>query len=469
MVLSKLAALNSLPPEWPDDLRPAIRHEVAASQRTLVVLDDDPTGTQTVHDLPVLTHWSVDVLREELARGTETFYLLTNSRSLPAQDAQQLNRAIGQNLTLASRLAGRAMAVVSRSDSTLRGHFPAEVEALAAALETPFDGWLIIPCFFEGGRYTIGNVHYAAEGDQLIPAGETAYAQDAAFGYRASDLTEWVAEKTGGQIAASAVESISLDEIRRGGPSRVAERLRHVTNGRICIVNAASYRDLEVLVLGLLRAEAQGSHFLYRTAASFVQVRAGITPRPLLTPGDLDLPATGGGLFVVGSYLARTGDQVSHLLDQPGIVAVEAHVPALLGGGRSQEIARCAAAIDRALGADQSTALYTSRELITGDDAASSLDVGRRVSESLVAILHRVTATPRYIVAKGGITSSDVATAGLGVHRAWVLGQLLPGVPVWRLGPESRYPGRPYVVFPGNVGGPDALARIAVDLGVNNG
>ena len=90
MALSKQAALDSLPPEWPDDLQPAIRRAIALSQRTLVVLDDDPTGTQTVHDLPVLTHWSVDALRDELARGTETFYLLTNSRSLPATEAQRL-------------------------------------------------------------------------------------------------------------------------------------------------------------------------------------------------------------------------------------------------------------------------------------------------------------------------------------------------------------------------------------------
>jgi uncharacterized protein YgbK (DUF1537 family) len=469
MALSKHATLDSLPPEWADDLRAAIRREVAASQRTLVVLDDDPTGTQTVHDLPVLTHWSVDALRDELARGTETFYLLTNSRSLPTKDAQQLNRTIGENLTSASRLAQRAIAVVSRSDSTLRGHFPAEVQALAAALGTTFDAWLIIPCFFEGGRYTIGDTHYAAEGDQLIPAGETPYAQDAAFGYRASDLTEWVAEKTGGQIAASAVASISLDDIRRGGPSRVTERLLALRNVKVCVVNAASYRDLEVFVLGLLRAEAQGSRFLYRTAASFAQVRGGITPRPLLTLGDLHLPATGGGLFVVGSYLSRTSDQVRCLLDQPGIAPVEARVQALLGDERSQEIARCAAALDQALGAGKTATLFTSRDLITGDDATSSLDIGRRVSESLVAILRQITATPSYIVAKGGITASDVATAGLGVRRAWVLGQIQPGVPVWRLGPESRYPGKPYVVFPGNVGGPDSLARIAADLGPGYG
>jgi hypothetical protein len=47
-----------------------------------------------------------------------------------------------------------------------------------------------------------------------------------------------------------------------------------------------------------------------------------------------------------------------------------------------------------------------------------------------------------------------------GVRRAQVLGQIVPGVPVWRLGPESKYPGLPYVVFPGNAGGPDALASV---------
>ena len=38
---------------------------------------------------------------------------------------------------------------------------------------------------------------------------------------------------------------------------------------------------MEVFVRGLLAAEAAGKRFLYRTAASFVQVRAGIEPRSL--------------------------------------------------------------------------------------------------------------------------------------------------------------------------------------------
>ena len=78
----------------------------------------------------------------------------------------------------------------------------------------------------------------------------------------------------------------------------------------------------------------------------------------------------------------------------------------------------------------------------------------------LIEIVRSLDVQPRYLVAKGGITSSDVATHGLGIKRAMVPGQILPGVPVWRSGTESRYPGMPYIVFPGNVGGPEALVEI---------
>jgi uncharacterized protein YgbK (DUF1537 family) len=76
----------------------------------------------------------------------------------------------------------------------------------------------------------------------------------------------------------------------------------------------------------------------------------------------------------------------------------------------------------------------------------------------LISIVRGLQVRPRFLIAKGGITSSDVATRGLGVRRALVRGQILPGVPVWRLGAEARFPGLDYVVFPGNVGGDTALA-----------
>jgi uncharacterized protein YgbK (DUF1537 family) len=462
---SLAATLANLPPEWPTDPLPAIRAAVRAADEMLVVLDDDPTGTQSVHGISVLTEWSVDALRAELDSEMPAVYLLTNSRSMPLARAQSLNAEIGRNIRVAARPGGRRPVLVSRSDSTLRGHFPGEVDALAAALGGGFDATLLIPAFIAGGRYTIGDVHYVADGDRLIPAGETDFARDATFGYRASNLREWVAEQTGGGVPAARVAAISIETIRHTGPDGVADQLAVLHDGDICVINAAGERDLAVAALGILQAEARGKRFLYRTAASIVPLRAGISPRPLLARADLDLPAVGGGLIVIGSYVSKTSGQVAALLEQPGVECVEVDVGALLANeGWDREIARVAQVADQRLRADQDIAIFTSRRLVTGADAESSLAIGRRVSDGLVAIVRAITTRPRYLLAKGGITSSDTATRGLDVGRALVLGQILPGVPVWQLGPESRYPGMIYIVFPGNVGGSGALAEVVAAL-----
>ena len=463
--LHKAERLAALPAEWPADLRPAIQEQLAARPHKLVVLDDDPTGTQTVHGVPVLTEWPVAALADELANDLPAFYVLTNTRSMSLDQAEAINASVGEHLRAAASRAARSFAVVSRSDSTLRGHFPGEVAALASALGDQFDAWLLVPFFLEGGRLTIDDIHYVASGEQLVPAGATEFARDRAFGYRESNLRAWVAEKTVGRVPAEAVASISLDDIRRGGPRRVAERLAELRGGRVCVVNAASMRDLEVVVAALLEAEARGQRFLYRTAASFVQVRAGLAPRPLLAREELALPETGGGLVMVGSYVPTSSRQVTALLDQGRVTALEVDVTALIDDSRRDaDIARVARLADAALLRGEDVLIFTSRELLAGPGATESLGIGRRISDGLCAILRQIERRPRYLVAKGGITSSDLATHGLGVRRALVLGQALPGVPVWRLGAESRYPGLVYVVFPGNVGGPAALAEVVASL-----
>ncbi len=455
------SALAALPPEWPDDPIPAIRRELAASGASIVVLDDDPTGTQTVHDVPVLTEWSDDVLAAELARATPLFYVLTNSRALTETDAAALAGRLGANLRQAARRAGREVRVISRSDSTLRGHFPAEVDALANALGKPSALRVVMPFFLEGGRYTLGDTHYVKEGEWLIPAGQTAFARDASFGYRASNLQAWVEEKTGGRIAARDVLSISLEELRRGGPEAI-ERALAAANAPACIVNAASMRDAEVFALGLMRAERKGLAAICRTAASIVRAMAGLHARPLLTRADLDLPADGAGLIVVGSHVPRSSGQLAHLIEHGGALAIELDVArSLRPANREAEIGRAAAAVDAALKAGRDAILYTSRSVIAGADANDSLAIGRQVSEALVQTVRSLAGRPRYLLAKGGITSSDLATKALGVRRATVLGQILPGVPVWRLGEESAMPGLAYIVFPGNVGETDALTAIA--------
>jgi uncharacterized protein YgbK (DUF1537 family) len=460
--------LGALPPEFPGaTLDDCIQDALARSGRTVVALDDDPTGVQTVHDVPVLARWDVPDLADALAERGPLFFVLTNSRSLDERDAVALNHRIVGNLREAAASTGTSFVVASRSDSTLRGHFPAETDAIADALGG-VDGVLLVPAFIEGGRFTTGDVHWVRDGERLTPAGETEFARDAAFGYAASDLKHWVAEKSGGRISPESVCSISIDDIRGGGPAQVAELLRSVSDGRVVVVNAAGYRDLDVVVLGLLDAETAGKRFVYRTGASFVRARAGIAARPLLSREEIvgPAPAPLAGLVVVGSHVRKSSEQLARLLDQPAVVPIELSVPEVLASPvrRGRVLAAALAAIGDALTRTTVPVLFTSRTVEAGDRPESQLEISRAVSAALVEIVQTLDTRPGWIVAKGGITSSDIGTVGLGVRRALVLGQVRPGIPVWRLGSEARFPGLGYVVFPGNVGRPETLSEVVALL-----
>jgi len=466
--VNKSELFASLPVPWPEELLPRIRDGVVKSRRKVVVLDDDPTGTQTVYDVPVLTTWKPEELAREFANDLPCFYLLTNTRAFPAAEAVRLNQEIARNLTVAAmRSPGRNdFVVVSRSDSTLRGHFPIETDALGQTLVgggTRTPPVLLVPYFEAGGRYTINDVHYVAEGDNLIPAAETPFAKDAAFGYRNSDLRAWVEEKAGGAIKAAEVKSISLDDLRVSGPDAVKARLLSLRDGEVCIANAAAPRDLEVLAWAALQAENAGSRVMYRTAASFVAARLGLSPRPLWQPAP---GATNcGGLTIVGSHVPKTTGQLQSLLADNSLERAELAVGAILDSAqRAAELSRAARRADSGLNAGRDVVVFTSRERVMGSGVEASLAIGEKISAALVELLQRIETRPRYIIAKGGITSSDLATRALGVKRAMVLGQILPGVPVWELGAETKFPGLPYVVFPGNVGGPEALLEVVSKL-----
>ena len=479
MNVSKQALLASLPPEWPEDLLPQIQIQVRAANKKLVVFDDDPTGNQTVHGVAVLTDWSVPMLTRAFREPDPVVYVLTNSRSMPLTGAQYLNRRIVRNLKAAHAATGRDFAIVSRSDSTLRGHYPGETDVLAQELGGRIDAVLLVPFFAEGGRLTAGDVHYVTQGDILAPAAATEYARDATFGYTHSNLRDWVCERHAAALTRDDVATISLDDVRSGGPGAISAKLMALgakprgqtaapeTSCTVCIVNAVSYRDLEVVVAGLLQAEAAGKHFLYRTAASFVRVRGGIAPRPLLTRADLGMSPDRrhGGLVIVGSHVQTTTRQVEAALALPGIRQVEVSVPTLLDDRlRAGEISRAVVRIESMIRKGQDALVCTSREVITATAELDSLAVGQRTSRALVKIVRSIKTRPAWIIAKGGITSSDVATGALGVHRVEVLGQAIPGVPVWRTGPESRWPNQIYVVFPGNVGDGQAVARMITIL-----
>ncbi|CAL1393091.1 unnamed protein product [Linum trigynum] len=465
-ILEKDVVLLSLPHEWPLDPIDDIHRLNQSNLKTLVVLDDDPTGTQTVHDIEVLTEWSTEALVDQFRKKPSCFFILTNSRALSSDKASSLVKDVCTNLSIAARgVENVDYTVVLRGDSTLRGHFPEEADA-AVSVIGEVDAWIICPFFLQGGRYTINDIHYVADSNRLVPAGDTEFAKDAAFGYKSSNLCEWVEEKTKGRIPARDVTSVSIELLRKGGPDAVCELLCGLPKESTCIVNAASERDVAVFSCGMIQAELKGKTFLCRTAASFVSSCIGIIPKAPMLPKDLGInKQMEGALIVVGSYVPKTTKQVEELKLQCGhmLKCIEVSVDKLAlksAEEREEEINRAAEMANHFLGASKDTLIMTSRELITGKTPSESLEINFRVSSALVEIVKQISVSPRYILAKGGITSSDLATKALGAKRAKIVGQALAGVPLWQLGPESRHPGVPYIVFPGNVGDSKAVADV---------
>ena len=450
--------------------------DVAASlTRALVVLDDDPTGTQSVADLPVITGWSVDDLAWALSTGAGAVYVMTNSRSLDPADAERVNVEVVTNALAAAERVGRRVAFVSRSDSTLRGHFPVEPATIADLLEragTRVDGIVLSPAFPDAGRITVHGTHYAgAAATGFVPVGETEFADDKTFGYTASALPAWVEEKTAGAVRADDVIVIDLAALRTDEDAVVAA-LSAARNRAPIAVDCVEENDLLLLARALQRAEDAGSTFVYRVGPPFVRARIGQLPRAPLTaaearPADFAPESDAvGGLVVVGSHVGLTGRQVDALRAATATPEIVLDVPSVLDPARRD--AHVLAVAERAAGALRSGNVVVRRggAFVAGRDAEESLDFARRVSAAVVEVVQRVVATrcPRFVIAKGGITSSDVAGRGLGINRALVRGPMLPGiVSLWEPqdGPAA---GVPYIVFAGNVGDDDSLARVVATL-----
>ena len=452
--------------------RARIRAANAAAGRRIAILDDDPTGSQTVHDVTVVTVFEQHEYAAGLADPGSTCFVLTNTRSLPEAAAVELTTNVATGLYTLGLDIGASVEVVSRSDSTLRGHVLAEIQAVDEArrrvVGTGFDGVLLIPAYFEAGRFTAGDIHWAVVDGKPIPAGTTEFARDATFGYASSNLREFIAEKSRGGVLADDVHSVTLEDIRVGGPDRVREILAGVTGGAFVVVNATDYADLDIVVLGLLEAQAAGKSFVYRCGPSLPQVLAGLEPQEPLTPQRIwvDGRPGGHGLVVVGSHVGLTSRQVARAREQRNLLETELHVPTLIEPERSDtHVAEIAARVVEGL-ATADVLLVTSRALVRGDDADESLAISRTVSTAVIEVVRAALAAhPSWMVVKGGITSHDVAVHGLGIRRAEVVGQLLPGmVSVFRpidASPEAV--GMPYVVFAGNVGNDDTLADV-IDL-----
>jgi uncharacterized protein YgbK (DUF1537 family) len=433
-----------------------------SSSPKIIVLDDDPTGSQTVHSCLLLTRWDVDTLLLGLEDAAPIFFVLTNTRALSPIEAAAITRDACQNLKLAlARSSVTEFLVVSRSDSTLRGHYPIETDVIAEELG-PFDAHFLTPAFFEGGRITRDSIHYLIVNGQPTPVDQTEFARDSVFGYSTAYLPDYVAEKTKGRIAADQVERVLLADLRATGPA-LTDRLLALTNNHCVSVDGEVQADLDRFAAAVLVAAGQGKRFLFRSAASLLTALAQLPPQPI-APAEMARYVRGNrpGVVIVGSHVQKTTEQLGQLLADPGIAPIEVPVAQLVDGDEGTRDRLLAGILDQIhQGYEQQLVpvVYTSRGELQFPDSQTRLDFGVRVSTFLMAIVQRLPEDIGFLISKGGITSNDTLSLGLGLRTARLLGQILPGVSAVRTDADHpRYPNLPVVLFPGNVGDAKALA-----------
>jgi uncharacterized protein YgbK (DUF1537 family) len=412
----------------------------------VVVLDDDPTGAQLLAGVRVLLRWDSARIASCL-ESRAAVHLLTNSRALAADAARALVADAA-----AEAVAGAPDAVVVlRGDSTLRGHLLDEYLGLCdAAFGGESPPLLLVPALPSAGRVTVEGVHLIERRGERMRLDKTEYAADGEFAYHSSRLVEWAEERSGGFFRAADGSEVALRDVRsRGGAARVASALEAVAlRGRpaVCVPDAETIADLDVIATGLRLALERGVAIAVRCAPAFVGVLSGTA-----AVGFVEAPPADRVLVVCGSHVPATTAQIEALqLRRPGTL-IEADLAALAGG--QDETARLAAGASRLLAGGRLAVVSTPRFRV---------ELGLRHSEALArnlaGVVPLVDPAPDVVVAKGGITSALTLRVGLGAREADVIGPLLPGLSLWRAD------GRDVVIAPGNVGDSELLVELVALL-----
>ena len=404
---------------------PSPREGLRVGSYRLVILDDDPTGIQTVHGCLLITQWDAATVRKAMQHEQPFFYMLTNTRAMTREEAARVVRSAMETVLSVNREFGYRLIFISRSDSCLRGHFPLETDVMRQVLQeygvavwpkVPF-----CPALIEAGRVTIDGVHYMKDGERLIPVSETEFARDNVFAYHTSVLRDYIREK-----------GAAPEEYQ--------------------IVNAATYDELYAFTKTLYHdiKDFDGA-VVIRSSSSLPKAMSGISDKPLLDRSILK--HDGVGCFIVGSHVQKTTRQLNALLAAQGVVGIEVDVERVLHDGDAlmQELLT---AMKSRVEEGFTPVVYTSRREVRLTDADERQHLGQRISDFLVAMVARLPFVPSWLVAKGGITSNDILTKGLALKSAEVLGQIVPNVPCVM---TNHFP---YIIFPGNVGSDTSLREV---------
>jgi uncharacterized protein YgbK (DUF1537 family) len=290
-----------------------------------------------------------------------------------------------------------------------------------------------------------------------VPVNQTEFARDSVFGYHHAYLPDYVEEKTQGRVRAEQVIRFDLDAVR----GDLGERLLALSGNACCVVDAESQPDLDGFARQVLTAASEGKRFLFRSAASLLTALAALPPQPVAA-AEMSRFVRGGrpGVVLMGSHVATSSRQLDYLIKNSDVLPVLIDLDHLIED-EDRLLADILGQLEGARTGDRGAVLYTSRGERQFPSKVERLAFGERVSAFLVRIVQNLPPDLGFLISKGGITSNDTLSKGLALRTARVLGQVRAGCSVVRCPADHpRFPDLPVVIFPGNVGGEEALAEV---------
>ncbi len=440
----------------------------------IIVFDDDPTGSQTVHGCPLLLRWDKETLIKGLNNSSPLLFLLTNSRSLSPEMAEIRIREICKILKeLISDLGlkNKDFLFVSRGDSTLRGHGVLEPEVINQELG-PFNATFHIPAFFEGARITIDGIHLLNN----IPVHKTIFAKDKIFGYSTSNLALWLEEKSNSKIKAGNITSISLEDLNNAhrhekDMKNFVNLLSNLKDNRIVTVDATSKIHLDTFVKAI-KELSDSKRFLFRSAASLINSLAEISTESnkIKDLSSLIIKESSGknkpGLILVGSHVKLADQQLEVILNQKSCIGIEIdlnEIMPIFEKDKSEKFLiefenKLLSEMIYILNANKTLVLYTTRGELSFQSNINRIEFGIFLAELMARLAGRCSNKLGYIISKGGITTNTLLSEGLKLSLVNLKGQVLPGLSV--VCPEEVSIALPIITFPGNLGNKDTLLDV---------
>lgn len=438
----------------------------------VIVIDDDPTGSQTVNNCLLLLKWDYSTLIKGFQSKSNLFFILANTRSLSENDAKLRLVEICNALkkVISKESYKEEFIFVSRGDSTLRGHNFLEPKIMNDCLG-PFDATFHIPAFIEGKRMTIDGDHFVDN----VPVSQTLFAKDKIFGYKTSNVKQLLFQKSKSQLKFNDIQNLKISELKvleSKEKNIVFNKIRNLKENSHVIVDIENYSQLEKFSLSIKKLSKQ-KKFLFRTAASFISSISAVKDNPkepffysIIRRKNREkkfLP----GFLVIGSYVELTTMQLKEFLEISDCIPIELDVfeflrISKLKSNQDQLVFfknKLLAQIRSILKQENTPVLFTSRKEVSLAKNDEQVNFYNSLAHFISELVSDLKNEIGYLVSKGGITSNVILSNGFKANYVYLQGQIITGVSLVTFKLENDE-NLPIVTFPGNIGNQDSLVKV---------